>query len=487
MMNPTARYSVTATALLLVACSSLGSRSSPPKVGPPNGTVFVVGGGAMSRSEWQKFIELAGGPDALIIDVPTAGGAKTYAPDWRGANGMKAAGAKNVFVLHTIDKAVANSDTFVAHLANAGGVWFEGGRHFHLVDSYAGTKTEKAFHDVLARGGVVGGSSAGASILGDYMPRGAPSEDNLIMSYPGYEQAFAFLRGVAIDQHVVARERLADLADSIMPKHPKILGMSEDEGTVWIVRGDVAEIAGRNKAFVYGGKDTPDAGKPFLTLRPGDKYDLAKRRVIHRAIQESALTQAFVDSQFESFAATGKMATVLVAQAGKVFVNSSYGVPPQRKYMPTTTMPNFALGDISGLLNSVVREPTARDTGRLRTYAGQVNRSVYTPSGMHKTRVDTVTHLFESNVDELYRFEVSLADSAQGWSTDRYHMLARQSAFADSRGMRAGYVRFPERRASIIVLTNDDNADVRAIVDRIADRLLAAREGVAAPEKRSGR
>src|ERR1051325_4006647 len=84
MMNPTARYSVTATALLLVACSSLGSRSSTPKVGPPNGTVFVVGGGAMSRSEWQKFIELAGGPDALIIDVPTAGGAKTDAARRRG-------------------------------------------------------------------------------------------------------------------------------------------------------------------------------------------------------------------------------------------------------------------------------------------------------------------------------------------------------------------------------------------------------------------
>src|SRR5581483_2347091 len=113
---------------------------------------------------------------------------------------------------------------------------FEGGRQFHLVDSYGGTKTEAAFNDVLARGGVIAGSSAGASILGDFMVRGAPSNNNFIMDYPGYENAFAYLKGVGIDQHVVARERLADLADSIIPKFPQLLGISEDEGTAWVVR-----------------------------------------------------------------------------------------------------------------------------------------------------------------------------------------------------------------------------------------------------------
>ena len=43
---------------------------------------------------------------------------------------------------------------------------------------------------VLERGGVIAGSSAGASILGDFMVRGAPSNDNNIMDYPGYERAF---------------------------------------------------------------------------------------------------------------------------------------------------------------------------------------------------------------------------------------------------------------------------------------------------------
>ncbi len=286
-----------------------------PRVGPVHGSVIVVGGGAMGPEVYAKFIELAGGPDAVIVDVPTAGGDSVYPADWRGANGFKEAGAKHVVILHTVNRKVADSDEFIAPLKTAGAVWFEGGRQYHLVDSYGGTKTEQAFNEVLARGGVIGGSSAGASILASYMVRGAPSNDNFIMSYPGYERGFGYLRGVGIDQHVVARERLADLADSVMPRHPELLGISEDEGTAWVVQGDSAEIIGRDKAFVYGGKDATDAGKPFLTLHPGDKYNLAARRVTHRAISESSLTQAFIDSIFSDYSKPGApTATVLVAQ-----------------------------------------------------------------------------------------------------------------------------------------------------------------------------
>ncbi len=276
------RRLVSLSLVLLPAAVAAQNRSpsqqgSTIRVGPEHGTVIVVGGGAMGPEVYSAFIKAAGGPDALIVDVPTAGGDTVYTQNAPGTRGWKQAGARNVYVLHTNDKKLADSDSFAAILKKAGGVWFEGGRQFHLVDSYAGTKTEAGFHDVLARGGVIGGSSAGASILGDFLVRGAPSNDNFIMDYPGYEKGFAFIRGVGIDQHVVARERLADLADSIIPKYPNLLGMSEDEGTAWVVRGDTATIIGRDKAFVYGGKEPTDRGKPFLTLYPGDRYNLATR------------------------------------------------------------------------------------------------------------------------------------------------------------------------------------------------------------------
>ena len=518
----------------LALCASGIANAQSVKVGPPQGAVLVVGGGSLGPEVLGKFVELAGGPEALIVDVPTAGGDSVYPPDWPGTRSLRAAGAKHIVVLHTIDKKLADSDSFAAVLAHAGGVWFEGGRQWHLVDSYAGTKTEKGFHDVLARGGVVGGSSAGASILASYLLRGARSGNTIIMA-PGYEQGFGFLRGVAIDQHVVARERLADLADSLMPKHPDLLGMSEDEGTAWLVRGDTAEIIGRNKAFVYGGRDSNDSGKPFLTLYPGDRYDLGARHVLHRAIQDSPLTYAFIDSLFTPLVRGGRArATVLVARDGKVLVDRAYGMPPQPKYMPETTVPNFPLGGLSAGFDATAALLGVRDgklslddpmapgaTTTLREYlaAGPawpdsgrqladlvtkrsgtpftqlVMRRIFTPIGAHKTIVGS-DGLLQSNVDELYRWELGLehnrefsTDStaaatdgstdvrqmlsrAVAWQTESYRGLTRYAEYGTSTGRRNAFVRIPDRKATIIILTNDDSVDARALANAIADRLL---------------
>ena len=492
----------------LLAAQGPTQQGGATKVGPPQGTVIVVGGGSMGPEVYSAFIKAAGGPDALIIDVPTAGGDTVYTQDAPGTRGWKQAGAKNIYVLHTNNKKLADSDSFAAILKKAGGVWFEGGRQFHLVDSYAGTKTEAGFHDVLARGGVVGGSSAGASILGDFLVRGAPSNDNFIMDYPGYEKGFAFLRGVGIDQHVVARERLADLADSIMPKYPNLLGMSEDEGTAWVVRGDTATIVGRDKAFVYGGTDGTDPGKPFLTLYPGDRYNLATRRVMHRAASETRVTAAFVDSLFKPLAdlSTGG-ATVLVAQDGKVFIDRSYGIAGQAKYMPTTTVPQFQLGEIASVFTSLCAQlpadTGARGAGRggrgaaanqppPTAFQNCFNRRIGTPVGLHKTTVGR-DGAIQSDVDELYRVALGYenprmfvrdttsgdgaashgVDLAAGWEADSRAGAARLSAFAVPGGKRSAFVRLPDKHATIIVLTNSESADVKRIVDALTDRLLS--------------
>ncbi|HXD47886.1 MAG TPA: Type 1 glutamine amidotransferase-like domain-containing protein [Gemmatimonadaceae bacterium] len=491
--------------LPLPAQTSSRPGSSAPRVGPAHGTVIVVGGGAMGPEIYSRFIAAAGGPDALIVDVPTAGGDSVYGQNAPGTRGWKAAGAKHVVVLHTTDRKLADSDSFAAILKQAGGVWFEGGRQFHLVDSYAGTKTEQGFHDVLARGGVVGGSSAGASILGDFLVRGAPSNNNMIMDSPGYEKGFAFLRGVGIDQHVVARERLADLADSIMPKYPTLLGMSEDEGTAWVVQGDTATIIGRDKAFVYGGKDATDASKPFLTLHPGDRYDLGARHVLHRAASESPVSAEFLGSLIKQHVKSGAQATVLVAENGKVFVDTSFGIPAQAKYMPTTTVPQFALGHLADPIAMICSKLPPPPAGRGGAGRGRGNAPPMTPFqtcvtrqiggsvGWHKTTADADSTM-HSDVDELYRLELwleSLAtldrDPAQaaaaaaagidlnaGWQRDAVNGEARYAAYGVEGGKRDAFVRLPDRRASVIILTDDDNADVKAVADAITAKLAAA-------------
>jgi len=484
-------------ALLLPAAIS----AQTPKVGPPRGTVIVVGGGSMGPEIYSEFIKAAGGPDALIIDVPNAGGAESYGQDAAGTRGFKTAGARNVHVLHTRDRKIADSDSFVAVIKKAGGVWFEGGRQYHLVEDYGGTKTETEFRNVLARGGVVGGSSAGASILGDFLVRGAPSQNNRIMDYPGYQKGFAYLKNVGIDQHVVARERLPDLADSIMTKYPKLLGISEDEGTAWVIRGDTATIIGRNKAFVYGGNDPNDPGSPFLTLRPGDTYNLATRRVMRRAIDGSGITVAFVDSVFARYAdASLGGATVLVAQDRKVLVNKSWGIPAQARYMPTTTVPQFNVGAMSNVFttlcsqipeqpartNAPPRDTTQTDSAptplaQLTPLQRCVTRQLGAPVGMHKTNA-TADGQVQSNVDELYRLDLGLqnprtwrdTDPTRGWESTSANGLTRLGVYGADGGKRSAFVRVPDRKAVVIVLTNDDAADAKGMANRILDRLLAS-------------
>ena len=479
------------------------------KVGPAKGTVVVVGGGAMGPEIYKAFIDAAGGPDALILDVPNAGGSDTVSPNtgqpWRNA------GARNVVVLFTKDRKIADSDSFTAVIKKAGGVWFEGGRQFHLVQDYGATKTEREIMALLERGGVIGGSSAGASILGDFMVRGAPSNDNMIMDFPGYERAFGYLRNVGIDQHVVARSRLPDLADSIIPRHPDLLGISEDEGTAWVIKGDTARIIGRNKAFVYNGKDATDPGSPFLTLHPGDRYDLNARRVLTRAINRSPVKLAAINSMFAKYndpAAGG--ATVLVAVGGEVFIDHAFGIAAQTRYMPRTTLPQFELGDIARTFTelcaqlpppparggrgapdsaaaTVAGAPAGRGGGRgrggpppsaLQTCVARIS----TPIGAHQTAAADSEHV-QSSVDELYRFSLGLdvpttwrdANYAKGWTTDMYKGVRRLAAYATPDGKRAAFVRVPERRATIIILTNDAGADAKGMSQRILDRVLAKR------------
>src|SRR5215207_6626413 len=112
---------------LLAPASSVAQKPSI-KVGPQNGTVIVVGGGSMGPEIYSAFIKAAGGPDALIIDVPTAGGDSVYRQDAAGTRGWRQAGARNVVVYHTRDRKLADSDSFTAILKKAGGIWFEGGR-----------------------------------------------------------------------------------------------------------------------------------------------------------------------------------------------------------------------------------------------------------------------------------------------------------------------------------------------------------------------
>src|SRR5258708_40081045 len=74
----------------------------------------------------------------------------------------------HVTFLNAKDRAEADSEAFVGPLKTANAVAFDGGRQWRLVDVYAGTLTEREIKAVLDRGGLIAGSSAGATIQGPF-------------------------------------------------------------------------------------------------------------------------------------------------------------------------------------------------------------------------------------------------------------------------------------------------------------------------------
>lgn len=253
----------------------------PPKV--ESGSLVIVGGGGMPKDLTEKFIELAGGPESLIVVLPTAGGDVTSDNEIAGATRLfERAGAKKVKALTARTREEVESAEFAAALAEAKGVWFGGGRQWRFVDAYTGTKAEELFRDVLRRGGVIGGSSAGASIQAQYMVRGSPL-GNTDMMAEGYERGLGFLPGAAVDQHFTQRGRMPDMT-AVMQRYPQILGIGIDETTAIVVRGQVAEVMGKNNVQFYDYKSGPPNGETdFTRVMPGGKYDLVERRVVSEA------------------------------------------------------------------------------------------------------------------------------------------------------------------------------------------------------------
>jgi cyanophycinase len=240
----------------------------------------VVGGAMRSPEIYKRFIELAGGPDAHIVLVPTAGGAEEYDEFYDGLNAWRENGARNITLLHTVDPAEADTDAFIEPLRTAGGVFFFGGRQWRLVDAYGGTKAEAAFRGVLERGGVIGGSSAGASIQGSFLVRGDTESNTVMMG--DHQRGFGYLRDVGIDQHVLRRNRQFDMIE-VIEAHPELLGIGLDEDTAIVVQGDRFQVMGSSYALIYDNRATTGRNGQFYFLGAGDRFDLATREATRAA------------------------------------------------------------------------------------------------------------------------------------------------------------------------------------------------------------
>jgi cyanophycinase len=257
-------------------------------------TLFIVGGAedrVGKASLLRHFLKLCGGRRARLVLVPTASSFQeeviaSY------TEVFTRLGAPGVQVVNPADRDEAGDPASVALLDDATGIFLSGGSQLRLSQVFPGTAVGDALHRAHERGCVVGGTSAGASIMSDYMI--SMGEDGVTPRQRASQisAGLGLLPGVVVDQHFDQRSRYGRLMSVIAPS-PHLLGIGIDEDTAIVVT-DRREFTVRGAGAVFvvdcrtARTDAPEAraGAPVLvsgatvhTLPAGATFDLTERRL----------------------------------------------------------------------------------------------------------------------------------------------------------------------------------------------------------------
>jgi cyanophycinase len=219
------------------------------------GSLLLVGGGPTTAAVKRRFVELAGGPEAHIVVIPSAsalpGAGEACRRFWE-REGVQ------VRLLDAASRAEADSPAFYGRLRWATGAWIPGGDQTRFMALYGGTGVERELLALYRRGGVVGGTSAGASVASRVMPDGA-----------GEGRGLGLLVGVVVDQHFDTRARLGRLLH-LLGNHPDQLGLGLDESTGVVIRGGTLTVVGERTVSVCR------AGSGPQVYRPGERIALGR-------------------------------------------------------------------------------------------------------------------------------------------------------------------------------------------------------------------
>jgi cyanophycinase len=270
----------------------------------PAGLVsFLVGnpGDAAVRPQGPGLILMGGGPDvdeAFQWWRPKLNGGDVVVLRTSGDDGYNdylfrdIGGCDSVETLLVTDRALADSEYVARRLAEAEGIFLSGGDQATYLAAWKGTRVEAALREAWGRGAVIGGTSAGCAVLGDFaysaendsvLPDEALDDpfDRHITIEPDFLD-FPPLRSVITDTHFAARDRMGRLAAFVARLVQDGLtdaatGVGVDEETALLVEADgQATVVGRNHVYLLDATAPPEVcapGEP-LTFKDLSLYAL---------------------------------------------------------------------------------------------------------------------------------------------------------------------------------------------------------------------
>lgn len=229
------------------------------------GTLVICGGGEISDEVMLQFVDAAGGEDARIVVVTTASALADTDELEEDVEFFRSLNIERLTVVHTRSRDTANDPEFVQPLMEATGIWFIGGNQHWLTDAYLGTIAERKMHDVLRRGGAIGGISAGAAVMSSVMIHNGENE-------PEMSRGFGLLPGTIVDQHFLARNRQQRLMGALQA-NPGMVGLGIDEGAAVVVHGRRLKVVGDSEVVACISSSSGRTSRSE-SMKPGTQADL---------------------------------------------------------------------------------------------------------------------------------------------------------------------------------------------------------------------
>jgi cyanophycinase len=204
-------------------------------------------------------------------------------------------------------------------LADATAVFFTGGDQLRITTRLGGTALSERVEEIYKQGGIIAGTSAGATALGEMMLVGNPVKGICKLSDIRMAPGLGLAKNLIIDQHFSERGRIRRLLGAVA-ENPRMLGIGVDEDTAVVVESDgTFHAIGSGAVYVVNGHDLSYTnisevsfnramsvfGVKLHTLSNGDRFDIRSRQPAHARADVEYLD---VESQLLKGAASSEVA-----------------------------------------------------------------------------------------------------------------------------------------------------------------------------------
>jgi cyanophycinase len=218
------------------------------------GSLLVIGGAEdkQGNQEILKHVaERAGRGPLVVMTCATEDPAAAFA---KYRDVFHELGVADVDHVDVRDRSMALDHEVGKPIDKAKAVFFTGGDQLRITSHIGDTPVYTRIIELVERGGMVAGTSAGAAVMSETMlVDGASGNTPLVSDIARMAPGLGLLPGVVVDMHFSERGRMGRLLGAIA-QNPRILGVGIDEDTAMLVEGTVLTVLGSGGIYIVDGR-----------------------------------------------------------------------------------------------------------------------------------------------------------------------------------------------------------------------------------------